>query len=264
VRLLRLPAQSLLADDYEGEFPLEQRRKVVDLILTRWEYLHVPLHSAAYVINPRFVGSSHLDDPEVRDDFQDVLTQMLPDADAVAEAMLEYMSYNKKEGIWSQPTIWLIAKTVEPAAWWDIYKSNTVWLGNVAALILRATHSAGALERMLSTEGRVNSKARASMLPSTIARWTRCAHNQRLIDRKVLRGKARDRAIARVNARRTEQPRAGRSTDFPLTGDAFWASADEDSDDPEMDIELAQGPSVPQPPPAARRARSPVSDSRSE
>jgi hypothetical protein len=57
-------------------------------------------------------------------------------------------------------------------------------------------------ERILSVQGRVNWKGRASMLQSTLARGTRLAHNQRLIDRRKLRGKARARAIARVNAKR--------------------------------------------------------------
>jgi hypothetical protein len=58
-----------------------------------------------------------------------------------------------------------------------------------------------AFERILSVQGRVNWKGRASMLQPTLARGTRLAHNQRLIDRRKLRGKARARAIARVNAK---------------------------------------------------------------
>jgi hypothetical protein len=162
----------------------------------------------------------------VREDFMDVLEAILKKDEDVGTAMVEYQAYNKREGVWSQPRIWAAAKQMEPHHFWDTYKSNTVYLGDVAALILRATHGAGGIERILSTSGRVNSNSRARMLQSTLARWTRVQHNQRLADKRKLRGQARERALARVNARRARRPLPERVApkSYPLQDDQFWAT----------------------------------------
>jgi hypothetical protein len=56
----------------------------------------------------------------------------------------------------------------------------------------------------------------SAMLHSTLARRTRLAHDQRLINRRKLRGKARARAIARVNAKRLgRQPASRRRATSP-------------------------------------------------
>jgi hypothetical protein len=64
------------------------------------------------------------------------------------------------------------------------------------------------------------------MPQSTLTRGTRLAHNQRLIDRRKLRGKARARAIARVNAKRLgRQPRARkRARNKPKDYSTRWRS----------------------------------------
>jgi hypothetical protein len=94
------------------------------------------------------------------------------------------------------------------------------------------------------------------MPQSTLARGTRLVHNQQLIDRRKLRGKARARAIARVNAKRLGRPPPAREEpkDYQLADYSFWAT-DEDEDDPELDLELIQGPSIAHPPRSARRPR---------
>jgi hypothetical protein len=98
----------------------------------------------------------------------------------------------------------------------------------------------------------------SGMLQSTLARGTRLAHNQRLIDRRRLRGKAHARAIAdaRVNAKHLgRQPRArDKSKDYPPAEDSFWAT-DQDEDDPELGLELTQGPSIAHPPRTVHRPR---------
>ena len=59
----------LTGDDYCGSIPLAERSKAVNFVMSRWSYLHRPVHSAAYVLNPRLHGVDHFADPEVRADF---------------------------------------------------------------------------------------------------------------------------------------------------------------------------------------------------
>jgi hypothetical protein len=96
----------------------------------------------------------------------------------------------------------------------------------------------------------------SSMLQSTFTWVTHLAHNQRLIDRRKLHAEVRARAIARVNAKRLgrQPPARDKPRDYPLADDTFWA-ADEDEDDPELDLELIQGPTIAHPPRTARRPR---------
>jgi hypothetical protein len=95
------------------------------------------------------------------------------------------------------------------------------------------------------------------MLQSTLTRGTRLAHNQRLIDRRKLRGKSRARAIVRVNAKRLGRQPPARdkpAMDYSLADDSFWGT-DKDEGNPELDLELIQGPSIAHPPRTARRPR---------
>jgi hypothetical protein len=59
-----------------------------------------------------------------------------------------------------------------------------------------------------------------------------------------------------VNAKRVgrQPPARDKPKDYPLADDSFWAT-DEDEDDPELDLQLIQGPSIAHPPRTARRPR---------
>jgi hypothetical protein len=78
----------------------------------------------------------------------------------------------------------------------------------------------------LSVQGLVHWNGRASMLQSTLARGTRLAHNQRLIDRRKLLGKARAAPRAARDrtrdlqtptaALRRQPPARDKPKDYPL------------------------------------------------
>jgi hypothetical protein len=256
-------ARALLDDSYEGRMPLAERKKLCELIDSRWIYVHSELHSAAYVLNPRFVNVDHLCDPEVRDDFIAVLTKILPTPEAVSEAMEEYTDYRSKLGMWSNPIAWVQATSIEPAAWWKAWGSgNTVWLGLVAPKLLSLAHGAGGVERTFSAHGRVNSDNRGSQKPETIARHTRAMMNQRLLDRQLARGKqladARERINVRIKAARSKQPpvwpKRVAPKPYPLAlEDGLW-SCEESDVGTDADELLVRGPAVGEVDACARRS----------
>eukprot|EP00966_Prymnesium_polylepis_P149551 3454967-Prymnesium_polylepis.1 len=43
---------------YDGKMPQAERANALQLCKDRWIYLHVPVHSLANALNPRFVGIS--------------------------------------------------------------------------------------------------------------------------------------------------------------------------------------------------------------
>ena len=87
----------LASEDYEGSMPQSQRDAALQAVKDRWVYLHSPLHSVAYTLNPRYVGMAHLDDAEVKQDFEAVLAEMLPTLMDVSDAMDEYHEYHDKK-----------------------------------------------------------------------------------------------------------------------------------------------------------------------
>jgi hypothetical protein len=116
----------LLVGDYTGRMPLREREAAVEYIDERWAYLHVPMHSAAFCVNPRFHGINHFEDMEVRDDFVSVVSDMLGDAHEakVLEVITEYEAYHQKTGAWSSPLCWHDYKTVEPLTFWKRWKAT--------------------------------------------------------------------------------------------------------------------------------------------
>jgi hypothetical protein len=243
--LHRKAKAKLLAEAYEGRMPLSERKKFCELIMTRWVYLHRPVHSAAYVVNPRFNGADHFDDPEVRDDFVQVLRDMLDSDHEVSQALDEYNEYHRKQGVWADDLIWLQASTAEPWQFWLTFGSNTLQLGRVAPQLLAAQHGAGGGERNWSLQGRINGRDRGRQLSSTLARQTRLAFNQRLLDRRAQHlGKAAA-ATARINARRANRapPRRDEPRPYPVAGEADWQSCDE-SEASGDDEALVLGPRI--------------------
>jgi hypothetical protein len=113
------------SERYAGQMPLSERKKFCDLIVKRWAYLHVPLHSAAYCLNPRFHGADHFADPEVHDDFVSVLREMLDGEVQVSVALAEYKRYHEKTGPWVDSLIWAQAKDLEPHAFGEWYRAAT-------------------------------------------------------------------------------------------------------------------------------------------
>ena len=225
---------------YDGRMPLHERKKFCSLIMDRWAYLHVPLHSAAYVLNPRFIALDHFSDPEVRDDFVSVLRSMLKDEARVSAALGEYNQYHNKVGPWSDSLIWMQAQELEPYEFWKQYGSNTVELAIIAPQILAAQHSASGGERNWSLQGRVNTKLRSRQKPATLARMTRLAANQKLMDRRKGRGLKEAAAILRINARRSGRPPPPCSAPrpYPLQDDADWQSCHESESDGADDDQL--------------------------
>eukprot|EP00966_Prymnesium_polylepis_P333968 7389374-Prymnesium_polylepis.1 len=157
---LQKQAEKLISDDYVGSMPLSERKSVKKLIADRWAYLHAQVHSAAYVLNPRFVGMDHFDDDEVKNDFEEVLNAMLPNEEAVGQALTEYNEYHEKKGKWAKKLIWIRAKQLPPHEFWLEQGRHSKWLGKIAPKLLTLAHAAGGAERNWSTHGFINSRNR--------------------------------------------------------------------------------------------------------
>lgn len=232
----------LLVGDYTGRMPLREREAAVEYIDERWAYLHVPMHSAAFCVNPRFHGINHFEDMEVRDDFVSVVSDMLGDAHEakVLEVITEYEAYHQKTGAWSSPLCWHDYKTVEPLTFWKRWKANSPLLAPLASRWLSAAHAAGAAERNFSLHKRHNSALRASQKPDTLARLVRLCDSQTALDKANERNA--DSRRERQRAEAGKPPLARKS--YPLEAESDWSTVDE-SDGEEQEVGAVIGEAVP-------------------
>ena len=209
----------MLTDDYSARMPKAERDTAVEKVLDRWVYLHSPVHSAAYVLNPKFVGMDHLADSEVKSDFELVLTTLLQgDVPAVAAAIAEYHCYHNKEGLWSKELVWVHAKNLSPSDFWLLEGKHCKYLSWIAPKLLSLTHATGGAERNWSIHGILE---HAQHNTKTLAMRVKLYTNQRLLDNFKGRGK---KAIKR----KRKEPK-----DYPMHGED-WSSQDESDVDGEI------------------------------
>ena len=213
--------EAVATGPYEGAMPLAEREACLQAVKDRWVYLHSPLHSLAYVLNPRFVGMDHFGDDEVRVDCEALLTELLPSIQDVSDALSEYHEYHDKKGRFAgKPLLWFRVSVVSPADWWAKEAPRLKWLNSIATRVLSLQHSAGGAERNWSSHGFINSDLRKTQKSMTLDRLVRLYRNMRLRDRVLGRGiKARKEAA--------KEPKS-----YPLEGSS-WSSCDESEDDHE-------------------------------
>jgi len=120
---------------------------------------------------------------------------------------------------------------MEPCYFWSTCGTNTIYLDRVAPQLLGAQHAAGGSERNWSLQGRINGRDRGRQSTAVLARMTRLAWNQNLVDRRRQRAARRTAAIQRVNARNGARavPARPAPKPYPLQDNEVWESCDESS-----------------------------------
>ena len=203
--------------DYTGNMPQDERDKALQIFKDRWVYLHSPLHSVAFSLNPRFHGMDHFKDQEVKDDFQAVLEEMLPTLDDVSDALDEYAQYHKKQGPFAKPLLWVRVTKVSPADFWLTEAPKVKWLNMIGLQVLSLTHAAGGAERNWSTHKFIRSDLRRMSSTAQLERYVRTYRNMRLRDSLARRGR-------KAQAASKKEPK-----EYPLQ--SGWSSCDESDDD---------------------------------
>ncbi|KAK3237336.1 hypothetical protein CYMTET_52582 [Cymbomonas tetramitiformis] len=175
------------AEDFVSLIPLEEREKLQEIGITRWNYLHSPLHSFAYCINPRLHFVDHFADPEVRRDFAACALKFCQgDEDLAAEMEVEYTEYAEKEGAWSNRVIWMQAKLQGEKhrghLFWKMHGDKAPTLRDASVKALTMITTAGGAERNWSAHDIIFTKRRSRMNPTTLANWIFVFTNLRLLE----------------------------------------------------------------------------------
>lgn len=150
----------------------------------RWEYLHSDMHSAAYALDPEFLGTVGDRDDATQQGLLNVIERVCLrdelaatvmserctitiDSDAVqgrvAKVTAQLAQYQQREGNFSKAYVLANAKTMAPAQWWDTFGKHLPELASVAKRVLAQPAAASAAERNWSIYGSIKSDRRSQL-----------------------------------------------------------------------------------------------------
>ncbi len=215
------------AEDYTSLLPQDERERLQEIGIARWNYLHTPLHSFAYCLNPRLHFIDHFADTEVRQDFHTCAVKFCGgDEDLATEMEVEYTEYSEKEGVWASRAIWMQAKRQgekhQGHLFWKMHGDKAPSLREVAVKALTMVTTAGGAERNWSAHDLIFTKRRSRMKPQTLANWTFVYTNLRLLDTYHARTGSKKRKKHAVSYTEEVYPE--------------WEDPEEDAADEEIDV----------------------------
>ena len=131
-------------------------------------------------------------DQSVAADLKSVLERFYPDLEDQAKCMVEFQQYKSKSiDAFKPQVVWMQAKLLSPAAFWEMHGAATPLLRTVALCVLNLNHAAGGCERNWSCHDFLYSKRRASTSATTLSNEVYYYTNSRMFDSKLARGSKR-------------------------------------------------------------------------
>lgn len=204
-----------------------------------WEYLHVPIHSAAHALNPRYQSDNLMDDEDVWTEFLDVCEKMLGPVDGQL-AVNQYAAYASHKGMFGNAMARGAAADTETPAyeWWALYGSSAPQLKHLAMKVLSQPASASASEQSWSEYDFVHSKRR-NRLKVDVARQLVYVHSNLRLLRK-LRDCSRYKALVGASA---EQLQASQSkVEEYLVNEGWDGNCSDDDTDAESFVSCEPNP----------------------
>ncbi|KAK3275749.1 hypothetical protein CYMTET_16137 [Cymbomonas tetramitiformis] len=140
-------------EDYVSAIPFEERKRLQQIGIDRWNYLHAPLHSfAAFCVNPRLHFLDHFADDEVQRDFRSCALKFAGgDKDLTTLMETEFLLHSEKEGAWSDPSIWVQARQLvengQPHIFWKRHGDKARSLREPGVKAITGVGTAGGSER---------------------------------------------------------------------------------------------------------------------
>ena len=141
------------------------KERLADIVRSRWDWMHSPLHAAAYALNPRY---AHLitdicANAEVMRGLKQSVKKLAPNPAAAALALNEFSSlYKQQQGDFADEVTQAAAATesIAPHAFWDQHGTDCPNLRPIAMQILAQYPYASACERNWSDYTFVHTKRR--------------------------------------------------------------------------------------------------------
>lgn len=150
----------------------------------RWEYLHSPMHSAGYALDPEFWETKGAHDTATQEGLLTVMQRiclrdiyetasasereaLTLNSDVVQERVsvveLQLSHYQEKEGAFSRLAVRNNATVMAPATWWSTYGKHLKELQSVAMRVLAQPAAASSAERNWSIYSQIKNDKRSQL-----------------------------------------------------------------------------------------------------
>lgn len=160
---------------------------------SRWEYLHSPMHAAAYALDPKYMEVAAGIDAHCQDGLflvmermciRDVMMELKMDVSTlenltkatrevnrnhpkvlsrVAQGEREFALYKRGAAPFNKPTVKVNATKMEPYAFWELYGQQVPIIQSVAQRVLAQVTSAFSAERNWSVYGDIKNSKRVAL-----------------------------------------------------------------------------------------------------
>ena len=101
----------------------------------------------------------------------------------VAQVEREFSVYQRRDGVFSRPSVLENAKVMEPAAWWGMYGRHLPLLSSIAPRVLAQPGAASAAERNWSVYRQIHSANKARLKHGTADKLVYCHEMMHVQDR---------------------------------------------------------------------------------
>lgn len=169
--------------------PTEQRLRrsvLLQLLLSRWEFLHQPIYAAAYALNPQFWHHKDLGAVvEVMDGLKAILLQQLGVEGATA-ALQEWEDFRNQRGSFRGVLAAAGARSMEPYRFWNVHGGSAKVLRPLAIRLLSQSPSASPCERNWSAYEFVHSLKRNRLAPKKAEKLVYIFQNLRALGKLTL------------------------------------------------------------------------------
>jgi hypothetical protein len=157
----------------------DEHRKIKKAVEDRWDMLHSDLHSAAFIINPRYWHTHDFSGTAMQQ--HDALLQKWLSEEDLHTYKAEFRSYKEKTDIFSAQTIWTDkALEVDAHVWWDYWASGKKVLHDFATRVTSQPVSIGSAERCWKAYANIHCAKRNRLGPGRAAKLTCVHYNMRL------------------------------------------------------------------------------------
>lgn len=89
------------------------------LLSDRWEYVHSPIHSVAYVLDPEFLDCEFTNEEVAFADFHKVVERLFDTLEEQSEVISDFQKYRAKEGLVGGALATACASQMPAHKWWQ-------------------------------------------------------------------------------------------------------------------------------------------------
>ncbi|KAJ9523626.1 hypothetical protein QJQ45_007296 [Haematococcus lacustris] len=159
----------------------DQKLDLEEVVSTRRDRLHQPLHAAAYALDPEYSG--HVMNAEVTNSLADIVQLLSLSTGAAGRALIQFAHYKAQHNIFSRPIVQNAAKELPGCLFWETYGKGYPDLQYVATRLLAQPASSSAAEQNFSKYGFILSKRRNRLTTSRASMLVFNFSNSRLLRR---------------------------------------------------------------------------------